>query len=92
MIKLRFIVIVIIIILSIIDITNMLIIIVIAIIFITVVCELVGIFILHQLSRLYNNNNIGLYRDDSLSVFKNISGHKQKKLRNIFRTYSVKII
>ena len=28
------------------------------------VCELVGIFILHQLSRVYNNNNIGLYRDE----------------------------
>ena len=24
------------------------------------VCELVGIFMLHQLSRVYNNNNIGL--------------------------------
>ena len=56
------------------------------------VFELVGIFILHQLSRVYNKNNIGLYRDDGLAVIKNISGPKAEKLRNIFRTYSVKII
>ena len=29
------------------------------------VCELVGIFILYQLSRKYNKNNIDLYRDDA---------------------------
>ena len=50
------------------------------------VCDPVGIFILYQLSGKYNKNNIGLYRDGGLVVFKNISGQKQKKLRNIFRT------
>ena len=43
------------------------------------VSELAGIFILHQLSRVYNKNNIGLYRDDGLAVIKNISGPKAKK-------------
>ena len=56
------------------------------------VSELVEIFILYQLSHKYNKNNIGLNRDDGLAVFRNTSGHKQKKLRNIFKTYSVKII
>ena len=35
------------------------------------VCEL---FTLYQLSRKYNKSNIGLYGDDGLTVFKNISG------------------
>ena len=60
------------------------------------VCELVGIFILHQLSRVYNNNNIGLYRDDGLAVFKNISGPQAEKIKkhfqNIFRKNNLNII
>ena len=44
----------------------------------------VGIFILHQLSRVYNNNNIGLYRDDGLAVFKNISGPQAEKIKKHF--------
>ena len=52
------------------------------------VCELVGIFILYQLSHKYNKNNVGLHRDDSLAIFKNISGPQAENLRNIFRTYS----
>ena len=38
------------------------------------ICELVGTFLLLLLRKKYNSNNIGLYRDDRLSVFKNISG------------------
>ena len=53
------------------------------------VCELVGIFILHKLSSIYNKNNIGLYRDDGLAIFKNISGPQAEKIKehfqNIFR-------
>ena len=60
------------------------------------VCELVGFFNLHQLSRVYNNNNIGLYRDDSLAVFKNISGTQAEKIKkhfqNIFRKNNLNII
>ena len=55
------------------------------------VCELVGIFILYQLSRIYNKNDIGLYRDDGLAVFRNTSGPQTEKI-NISRAYSVKII
>ena len=35
------------------------------------ICELVEIFMLSLLSKKYSSNNIGLYRDDRLSVFKN---------------------
>ena len=49
------------------------------------VCELVGIFILYQFSRKYNENNIGLYRDDSLAVFKNISGPQAEKIKKHFQ-------
>ena len=60
------------------------------------VCELVGIFILYQLSLKYNKNNIGLYRDDGLAVFKNISGPQAEKIKkhfqNIFRKNNLNII
>ena len=49
------------------------------------VCELVGIFILYQLSLKYNKNNIGLYRDDGLAVFKNISGPQAEKIKKHFQ-------
>ena len=45
------------------------------------VCELVGTFLLHKLFPKYNENNIGLYRDDGLAVFKNISGPKSEKIK-----------
>ena len=60
------------------------------------VCELVGIFIIYQLSLKYNKNNIGLYRHDGLAVFKNISGPQAKKIKkhfqNIFRKNNLNII
>ena len=40
------------------------------------VCELVGTFLLYKLSLKYNKNNIGLYHDDGLGIFKNISHHQ----------------
>ena len=57
------------------------------------VCELVEILIAYQVSRKYNRNNKGVYRDDGLALFKKISSPQaEKNLRNIFRTYSVLII
>ena len=37
------------------------------------VCELVGTYILHQIGSKYDKKNVGLYRDDGLAVFKDIS-------------------
>ena len=45
------------------------------------VCELVGTFLLYKLSLKYNKNDIGLYRDDGLAIFKNISGLKSEKVK-----------
>ena len=45
------------------------------------VCELVGTFLLYKLSLKYNKNKIGLYRDDGLAIFKNISGPKSEKVK-----------
>ena len=45
------------------------------------VCELVGPFLLYKLSPKYNKNKIGLYRDDGLAIFKNISGPKSQKIK-----------
>ena len=60
------------------------------------VCELVGIFILYQLSCKYSKNNIGCYKDDSLVVFKNIRGPQaeiiKKYFQNIFRKNNLNII
>ena len=60
------------------------------------VCELVGVFILSQLSRKYNKNNIGLYRDDGLTVFRNIIGQQEEKIKkrfqNILRKNNLSII
>ena len=43
------------------------------------VCEAIGNFLLYELSKNYNKKDIGLYRDDGLAIFKNVSGAKQKK-------------
>ena len=45
------------------------------------VCELVGTFLLYKLSLKYNKNDIGLYRDDGLAIFKHISGPKSEKIK-----------
>ena len=43
------------------------------------VCELIGTFTLTLIGNKYNSNNIGLYRDDRLAVFKNTSGPQSEK-------------
>ena len=48
------------------------------------VCELVGSYLLYALSLKYNKTNIGLYRDDGLAVFRNISRPLSEKIKNEF--------
>ena len=43
------------------------------------VCEIVHIFLLYQLSKSYNEKDIGFYRDKVLTIFKNVTGSKAKK-------------
>ena len=49
------------------------------------VCELIGIFMLSLIGNRYNPNNIGLYRDDGLAVFKNTSGPQSEKIKKTFQ-------
>ena len=59
------------------------------------VCELVGNYLLYELSKLYEKKDIELYRDDGLAVFKNKSGPKSGKIKKsiqaIFRENELKI-
>ncbi len=45
------------------------------------ICELVGLFILKQLTTKYEKDSIGLYRDDGLAIFKNITGQQADRIR-----------
>ena len=52
------------------------------------VCQPVGIFTLSHLTKLINQNDVGLYRDDGLIVVKNLNGQQTDKLRkNIFQVF-----
>ena len=59
------------------------------------VCELVGLFILNDLANNYGTNNIGLYRDDGLAIFKNTTGPQaertRKEITRRFREHGLKI-
>ena len=60
------------------------------------VCELIGIFLLNLLGRQYDTKNIGLYRDDGLSIFKNCSGPQMEKikkhLQKVFKNNGLDVI
>ena len=45
------------------------------------VCELVGTCKLNLLSKKYNENDFGLYRDDGLAVLKNKSGAQSEQVK-----------
>ena len=58
------------------------------------VCEMVGLFILNGLSNEYWKESIGLYRDDRLVIFENISRPKQlirKHITRHFKNHRLKI-
>ena len=59
------------------------------------VCELVGNYLLYELSKLYKKKDIGLYRDDGGVVFKNESGPESEKnkksIQSIFWEFELKI-
>ena len=59
------------------------------------VCELVGLFILNDLCKTYVKENFGLYRDDGLAVFKNITGPQADRIRKDitrhFKTHGLNI-
>lgn len=60
------------------------------------ICELVGIYLLFQITKTFDKNSIGLYRDDGLGVLKNTSGPESEKikkyLQKLFNDNNLKII
>ena len=60
------------------------------------VCELVGTYMLNALSRKYNKNDFGLYRDDGLAVLKNKSGLQseqvKKNIQKIFKEHGSDVV
>ena len=54
------------------------------------VCELLAMFIIYQLSRIYSKNDIGLYRDDGWAVFRNTSGPQAQKIKKHFQSKSIR--
>ena len=45
------------------------------------VCELIGCFLIYQLSNKYNKQDINLYRDGGLAVFKNKHGSQAERIK-----------
>ena len=45
------------------------------------VCVIVGLFMLDMLSKSFEKNSIGLYRDDGLSISRSYNGHQSDKVR-----------
>ena len=51
-------------------------------------CELVGLYLLDLLTKEFGKQNIGLYRDDGLSCFENISGPDSERVKkNLFKIF-----
>ena len=59
------------------------------------VCELVGLYLLDILGKEFGDNKIGLFRDDGLSCFQNLSGPEseniKRKRRKIFKNHGLNI-
>ena len=60
------------------------------------VCTLIVICMLYLIGKKYDSKNIGLYRDEGLAVFKNVSGPSSEKMKNhlqhLFKQKSLQII
>ena len=57
-------------------------------------CELVGLYLLENLSKIVPKEDIGLYRDDGLLVIENngpTAAKIEKKLHNLFKKYKLSI-
>ena len=59
-------------------------------------CDLLSTYMLNLLSKKYNKNDFGLYRDDGLAGLKNKSGPQieqvKKKMQKIFKDHGLDII
>ena len=51
------------------------------------VCELVGIYILCFLAKLIDKKDCGLYRDDELSILRNVNGQQIDRMQKILSNH-----
>ena len=59
------------------------------------ICELVGLYLLDKLKKIFNPSDYGLYRDDGLVLVKKTACEMErtsKSIRSIFATSGFKII
>ena len=58
-------------------------------------CEIAGLFLLCSIGEKFNEDDIGLYRDDGLACFENNNGHQNDKIRKelikIFHTHGLNL-
>ena len=45
------------------------------------VCELVGLYLLHHLAKIFGKEAVGLYQDDGLAILRNASGPDAERVR-----------
>ena len=45
------------------------------------ICELVGTYLLSLIGEKYNKDDVGLYRDDGLAIFKDTSGPQNERIK-----------
>ena len=45
------------------------------------VCELVGLYLLHLLAKIFGKEAVGLYRDDGLAILRNASNPDAERVR-----------
>ena len=58
------------------------------------ICELVGSFILNQLGSVIDKNDIGLYRDNGLGIFRRISKpmiERKKNLQTVWTSHHLRM-
>ena len=59
------------------------------------ICELVGLYLLEELTNIISKESVGLYRDDGLAILPNTSGPEterlKKKIRKLFKNNKLKI-
>ena len=59
------------------------------------ICQLVGLFLLNNLTQLVGSNNIDLYRDDGLAILENASGPSSERIKKriikLFQHHGLKI-
>ena len=59
------------------------------------ICELVGLFLLHEIETKFKDLKLGLYRDDGLGITRGMPGPKQERMNKeiikLFKSHGLKI-